>query len=241
MNEYIKNEIRDHYAKIEFFHPSHNSMSMALLAALSELFVELNNVDDIKCIILTSAGQGSFCAGANFEELKNIRDEKEGLEFFSGFGNVINSMRQCSKLVIGRIHGKSVGGGVGLISACDIAFGTIRSSIRLSELAIGIGPFVIAPAVIRKTGIAAFSDLSLNPAEWKGPEWAQAHGLFSKVFNDTVEMDDFIINYIESLSSFSTEAIAENKRLLWSGTDDWAEVMKSRAAISGKLILNSKF
>jgi methylglutaconyl-CoA hydratase len=239
MQEYIKYEIKEHCAVIEFYHPAHNSMSMKLLKSMAELFDDLNDVKDIKCILLTSAGKGSFCAGANFEELKSIKNESEGLHFFSGFGNVINSMRRCTKLVIGRIHGKAVGGGVGLISACDIAFGTVNTSIRLSELAIGIGPFVIAPAVIRKTGIAAFSDLSFNPLEWKSADWAQNHGLFSKVFENTEGLDDHIKSYVDCISSFSIDAIAENKKLLWEGTENWHQLLLDRAAISGKLILNS--
>ena len=239
MNEFIKYEITESCAVVEFYHPSHNSMNMELLKKLSLAFNELDKVPSVKCILLKSNGDRSFCAGANFDELKSIKTDEEGLTFFSGFANVINSMRSCSKLIIGRIQGKAVGGGVGLLAACDIAFGTKYASIRLSELSIGIGPFVIAPAVMRKTGIAAFSDLSLKPKEWKSAGWAKTNGLFSEVFDDIVIMDEHLREYIEEISSYSLGAITENKKLLWFGTENWPEIMADRAAISGKLALNS--
>lgn len=241
MSEYVKYEISGSCAIIEFYHPSHNSMNMALLQTMSTAFHEIDKMQNIKCILLKSNGERSFCAGANFEELKNIKTPEQGLKFFSGFGNVINSMRTSSKIVIGRVQGKAVGGGVGLIAACDIAFGTTFSSIRLSELAIGIGPFVIAPAVIRKTGISAFSELSLKPEEWKNASWAKEKGLISEVFDDISQMDQHIDKYINEISKYNIDALSENKKLLWLGTENWPRIMDERAAISGRLALNSDF
>ncbi|MBK7094637.1 MAG: enoyl-CoA hydratase/isomerase family protein [Saprospiraceae bacterium] len=239
MNEYINYEISGSIAIMEFFHPSHNSMNMDLLETMSLAFSEIDKIPQVKCILLKSHGERSFCAGANFEELKSIKTPEQGLKFFSGFGNVINSMRTCSKIVIGRIQGKAVGGGVGLMAACDIAFGTKYSSIRLSELSIGIGPFVIAPAVIRKTGLSAFSELSLKPTVWKDASWAKANGLVSEVFDDILQMDEYIDNYLKEISGYSIDALSENKKLLWQGTENWPQIMSERAAISGRLALNA--
>jgi len=212
---------------------------MDLLETMALAFIEIDKMPHVKCILLKSHGEKSFCAGANFEELKSIKTPEQGLKFFYGFGNVINSMRTCSKIVVGRIQGKAVGGGVGLIAACDIAFGTKYSSIRLSELSIGIGPFVIAPAVIRKTGLSAFSELSLKPMIWKDASWAKANGLFSEVFDDIAQMDEYIDNYLKEISAYNIDALSENKKLLWQGTENWPGLMADRAAISGKLALNA--
>lgn len=241
MEGYIKSEVTGCCAVLEFFHPMHNSMTMELLGKLSKAIDEVEKLPGIKCILLKSGGERSFCAGANFDELKSISDADEGLTFFSGFANVINSIRKSSKLVIGRIQGKAVGGGVGLVSACDIAFGIRYSSVRLSELSIGLGPFVIASAVIRKTGLPAFSELALRPLEWKDAHWAKNNGMFSEVFEDSGKMDERIDKYIQEISSYSTDAIREIKRLLWYGTDHWPELMTERAAISGTLALDLKF
>lgn len=240
MDEYIKYDLQGHCATIEFYHPAHNSMNLDLLETMSLAFSEIDKIPQVKCILLKSHGERSFCAGANFEELKSIKTPEQGLKFFSGFGNVINSMRTCSKIVIGRIQGKAVGGGVGLMAACDIAFGTKYSSIRLSELSIGIGPFVIAPAVIRKTGLSAFSELSLKPTVWKDASWAKSNGLVSEVFDDILQMDEYIDNYLKEISGYSIDALSENKKLLWQGTENWPQIMSERAAISGRLALNAE-
>lgn len=234
-------EISDKNATIEFYHEEHNSMTLEMLSDLASLFDKLSNENRINTIILKSKGEKTFCAGANFNELKKISTFEEGKEFFSGFGNVILSMKNCSKLIVGRVQGKAVGGGMGLISACDIAFATEMSSLRLSELSIGIGPFVIALPVIRKIGIAAFSDLTLNPKEWKEATWAKEKGLFSKIFRDIESLDNHIENYIIEFAKYSQSSLVEIKKLIWHGTDHWPEFMNESAGKSGKLVLDVKF
>ncbi|MEZ4906714.1 MAG: enoyl-CoA hydratase/isomerase family protein [Saprospiraceae bacterium] len=240
MKPYVDFQIKDKYAEIEFFHHEHNSMNLELLGKLRNTIIELSGNNNINSIILKSHGDRTFCAGANINEFKNLNDIDQSKEFFSGFGNVILAMKQSPKLIIGRIQGKAVGGGVGLLSACDIAFGTNYSSIRLSELSIGIGPFVIAEAVIRKIGLASFSDMTLNPLKWKDAEWAKNHGLFSEIYDSINTLDENLKEYIEELSSYSSEAITENKKLLWHGTENWKSLMEDRAEISGRLVLQKK-
>lgn len=237
MEPYVDFQIKGRYAEIEFYHPEHNSMNLDLLKKLKDDINELSENNDINSIILKSFGDRTFCAGANLNEFKNLKNIDESKDFFSGFGNVILAMKESPKLIIGRIQGKAVGGGVGLLAACDIAFGTAYSSIRLSELSIGIGPFVIAEAVIRKTGLAAFSDMTLNPQKWKDAKWAKIHGLYSEIFDDVESLDDNLYKYITGISSYSTEAIEGNKRLLWQGTEHWQSLMEKRAEISGRLVL----
>jgi methylglutaconyl-CoA hydratase len=240
MSEYIKTTLEDNYAVIEFYHPSHNSLHSGLLEELKTTIEGMEKNDDVKCIMLQSGGERTFCAGANFDEMKAIDSKEKGNKFFSGFGGVISAMKNSSKLIIGRVQGKAVGGGVGLISACDIVFATKFASVRLSELAIGIGPFVIAPAVQRKIGVASFSELSLKPKEWKDPFWAQEKGLYSEVFETTQILDSYCQKYIEEISSYNIEAIRNIKLMLWHGTEDWEELMAERAEISGKLVLKLK-
>ena len=241
MEGYIKTEIKNNYAIVEFYHPAHNSLNSSLLQDLKESIEKLSESDEVKCILLKSGGNRVFCAGANFEEMKSLKNETEGEKFFSGFGNVIRAMKESPKIIVGRIQGKAVGGGTGLIAACDIAFATKYAAVRLSELSIGIGPFVIEPAVKRKLGLAAMSELTLNPKRWKDANWCMDKGLYSDVFESTELLDKHVQTYMEELSGYSRDALQEIKKMLWHDTQDWTQLMQYRASISGKLALKAKF
>jgi methylglutaconyl-CoA hydratase len=225
-------------ATITFGHPASNSFPSELLHLLTEELHQLSTRTDITLIVLQSEGQGAFCAGASFDELLAVSNFVEGTQFFSGFANVINAIRKCSKLIIGRIHGKAVGGGVGLAAACDYTFATHDSALKLSEIAIGIGPFVIEPVVSKKIGKTAMSELTLAPTEWKDATWGNQKGLYSKVFGTVSEMDDALFSFTTKLASYNPEALSEMKKVLWEGTENWDVLLKERAAISGKLVLS---
>ena len=229
----------DHYiATVTFSHPKSNSFPSELLQKLVDTFNRLSLDDNVKVILLQSEGTKAFCAGASFDELLVVEDEASGKAFFSGFANLINSMRKCSKIIIGRIHGKAVGGGIGIAAACDYCFATEASDIKLSELTIGIGPFVIAPALERKMGISALSDLSLNAKSWKTAYWAEKKGLFNTVYENTRDLDNGIDILTQQLSQYNPEALLEMKKIFWEGTEHWDELLIKRAEISGKLVLS---
>ena len=230
--------IENRIATVEFGHPASNSFVLELLNRLSEELHKLSENPEIAVILLKSEGNRAFCAGASFEELTAIATLEEGKVFFSGFANVINAMRLCKKPIIGRVQGKAVGGGVGLISACDYVFATVDAAIRLSELSIGVAPLVIAPAVERKLGKSGLAELSLAPTEWKNAYWAQEKSLYAKVFDQSKEMDKEIDFFVEKLASYNPEAIEEWKKVLWEGTDHWDTLLVERAAITGKLVLS---
>ena len=239
MNEgTIQNRIRDGIATIEFYHPRGNSFPTAQLKALEATFRSLGANDEVKIIVLQSDMQNAFCGGASFEELLAIETEEQGKEFFSGFARVINAMRTCPKIIIGRIHGKAVGGGVGLAAACDYCMSTEGASTRLSELALGIGPFVIAPAIRRKMGVAALSEMSLSPTSWHTAYWAKGKGLFAKVYENKTDLDTEVQLLASKLANYSSVALNEMKRVFWEGTDHWDKLLDERAAISGKLVLS---
>ncbi|PCH72285.1 MAG: enoyl-CoA hydratase [Flavobacteriaceae bacterium] len=237
-NGSLYTSIQDGIASIEFYHSASNSLPSNLLERLSNAFNDLSKNEKVQVIILKSEKEKAFCAGASFNELTAISDPTEGAAFFMGFANVLNAMRTCSKLIIGRIQGKTVGGGVGLAAACDYCFATEAASIKLSELTIGIGPFVIAPAVTRKMGIAAFSELSLDATHWQNAYWAQKKGLYTHVYEDIKEMDSAIKNFSEKLTSYNPAALTALKRVFWEGTAHWETLLKERALISGKLVLS---
>lgn len=239
-NGSLYTKIENRIATVEFGHRAGNSFVAEMLDRLTAEFNQLSNNDAISIIVLKSEGERAFCAGASFDELMAISNMEEGKLFFSGFANVINAMRNCKKVIVGRVQGKAVGGGVGLVSACDYVFATVDAAIRLSELTIGIAPLVIAPAVERKIGKAAISNLSLSPTEWKNAYWAQEKGLFSKVFDDTRKMDKELHFFTEKLASYNPQALEEWKKVLWEGTSDWDSLLTVRAEITGKLVL-SKF
>ena len=234
----IETIINGNIATLLFFHPSSNSFPSTLLQQLTDEINALSKNDSVSIIILKSAGTGAFCAGASFDELLSVSNYEEGSRFFSGFANVINAMRKCPKLIIGRIHGKAVGGGVGLASACDYSFATTKSEIKLSEIAIGIGPFVIEPVVSRKIGKMAMSEMTLNPTAWKTSKWAFEKGLFSEVFENIEDLDIRLEEYTNELSSYNPDALLEMKKVLWEGTSHWDSLLYERAAISGRLVLS---
>ncbi len=223
--------------RLMFYHPSHNSMPSNLLNELVEKIEEAGTLDEVKVIVLQSKGDRTFCAGANFDELLAINDFESGKLFFSGFANVINAMRRCPKLIIGRVQGKAIGGGVGLAAATDYCFATQYAAVRLSELSLGIGPFVVGPAVERKIGLAAFSEMTINATEWKSAKWAKEKGLFAAVFDTTGEMDTAIDELTRKLASSSPQAMKALKRMFWEGTENWEQLLRDRAAASGRLVL----
>lgn len=237
-NGSLYTNIQDNIATIEFGHPASNSFVSELLDRLAKEFDKLSNDRDVNVIILKSEGDKAFCAGASFDELVAVTNLEEGKVFFSGFANVINAMRKCKKVIIGRVQGKTVGGGVGLAAACDYVFASENASIRLSELAIGIAPFVIAPAVVRKIGTAALSELSLSPTEWKTAYWAQEKGLFSNVFDSINELDKELDIFANNLADYNPQALEDWKKVLWENTDHWDTLLSERAGITGKLVLS---
>jgi methylglutaconyl-CoA hydratase len=237
MEGYIKSEIKNQLGIVSFFHPAHNSLPSILLKELRQAIKDADDNEDVKIILIKSEGEKTFCSGASFTELSSLTNEEESKSFFMGFANVINEIRLCKKIVIGRIHGKAIGGGVGLASACDYALASKYSSIRLSELAVGIGPFVIGPAVERKVGLSAFSQMALSPEEWQTAEWAKQKGLFQEAFDSVEQLDAYIDHFIEKLLSYNPEALAELKKIFWKGTEQWDVLLAERAGISGKLLL----
>ena len=238
LNGYVKTEILNGIATIEFFHPQSNSLPGALLQQLAHEITQAGHNNDVRVIVLRSAGGKAFCAGASFTELIAIKNKTEGLQFFSGFAQVINAMRKCPRFIIARIHGKCVGGGVGLAAGADYAIAAEGADVKLSELAIGIGPFVIGPAVERKMGGSAFSQLSINATSWQDAGWAHLKGLYAELHTTTTSMDEAVNDLSRQLAHSNPEAMAEMKKIFWQGTGHWDELLHERAAISGKLILS---
>lgn len=237
-NGSLYTNIHNHIATVEFGHPASNSFPSELLQRLTDELNKLSENNDVHIIVLKSEGEKAFCAGASFNELLEVSNLEDGGTFFSGFANVINAMRKCSKLIVGRIHGKAVGGGVGLAAACDYALATEHSAIKLSEFTIGIGPFVIAPAVERKMGVAALAEMTIAADEWKNAYWAKEKGLYAKVFETTKDLDKEIDILTTKLAGYNPEALQAMKKVLWEGTENWDNLLSERAAISGKLVLS---
>jgi len=237
-NGSLYTNIENNIATIEFGHPASNSFVIDLLDRLTKELDKVSENKEVSTIILKSEGEKAFCAGASFDELVAVSTPEEGRTFFSGFANVINAMRTCKKPIIGRIQGKSVGGGVGIIAACDYVFAVEAASIKLSEVTIGIAPLVIAPALERKIGKAGLSVLAFAPTEWKNAYWAKEEGLFSKVFESISEMDKELGFFSEKLASYNPDALEEMKSVLWEGTEHWNTLLLERAERTGKLALS---
>ena len=241
MDAYVKSEFHKGITSIEFFHPQSNSLPGKLLDELAKAIHAAGNDEETSVVLIRSFGDKAFCAGASFDELAAIRSKEEGLKFFSGFAQVINAMRICPKLIIGRIHGKCVGGGVGLAAAVDYAIATEAAEVKLSELAVGIGPFVVGPAVERKIGNSAYSQLAIDATRWRSAEWARKRGLYAELYNTVEDMDEAISRLAYLLVQSSPEAMAELKKVFWKGTEHWDHLLVERAAISGRLVLSDQF
>ena len=235
---HVISTIENQIGIIEFGHPLSNSLPGNILNKLALTITELSKNENCKVILLKSAGDRAFCAGASFDELVAIKDLEEGRIFFSGFAKVINACRTSQKIIVARIQGKAVGGGVGIAASADYAFATKHSAVKLSELAIGIGPFVVGPAVQRKIGLSAMSELAIDATQWRSAEWAQNKGLYSSVSESSEIMDEKINELIQKLANSNPDAIRELKEIFWAGTEDWDELLARRAEISGRLVLS---
>lgn len=238
MEAFVKSEIKNGIGTITFFHPQSNSMPGAQLRNLAAEVEKLGKDDACKVIILKSEGDKAFCAGASFDELIQIKDIDTGLKFFSGFAAVINAMRKAPKFVLARVQGKAVGGGVGIASAADYTYAVEGASVKLSELAVGIGPFVVGPAVERKVGTSAFCQLTINATEWQSAQWAKEKGLYAELFANTAEMDKAIEGLAGRLATSNPEAMAMLKKIMWEGTENWDQLLIERAGMSGTLVLS---
>ena len=238
MNGHVTSHVENGINTIEFFHPRSNSLPGKILEQLAHEIHFAGTHHETKVIILKSAGDGTFCAGASFDELMAIASEAEGLKFFSGFALVINAMRKCPKFIIGRIQGKCVGGGVGLAAAVDYAIATDTCEVKLSELAVGIGPFVVGPVIEKRIGSSGFSHLAIDAALWRSSDWAKRKGLFAEVHASIENMDESVQRLANTLSHSNPEAMMEMKKIFWEGTGHWDELLRQRAAVSGRLVLS---
>lgn len=234
----IESSVRDGIGRIVFSHPAHNSLPGKLLGELTQTIQAMGANPEARVVVLQSGGDRTFCAGASFDELSAIQDLKAGRQFFMGFANVINALRKIPQLVIGRVQGKAVGGGVGLASAVDYCLASKYAAIKLSELAIGIGPFVVGPAVARKVGDSAMSQLAIDATGWRSAEWARDWGLYAQIFDDNDQLDEAVETLARRLADSNPEAMAELKKTFWAGTEYWDDLLADRAAISGRLVLS---
>ena len=235
---HVNLEVNSGIATIEFGHPLSNSLPGKILRKLASVISEQGNNDAVNVIVLKSSGDRTFCAGASFDELLSIDNKQTGNIFFQGFAEVINACRKCPKFIIGRVQGKAVGGGVGLASAVDYCLATRHASIKLSELAVGIGPFVVGPAVERKIGLSAMSSLTINATEWRSAQWALSNGLYTDIYEEVSEMDKEIQRLSNQLNKSNPEAMRLLKKVFWEGTEHWDELLSQRAAMSGELVLS---
>ena len=236
----VTTAIADGVATVSFHHPKGNSLPGAQLRRLADAITVLAENGEARVVVLRSEGTGPFCAGASFAELQEISasgDAAAGREFFMGFARVIVAMTTCPQMIVARVHGKAVGGGVGIVAASDYAIATSQSAVRLSELAVGIGPFVVGPAIERKVGLGAFAAMATD-ADWRSAEWAEQHGLYAQVRASIAELDGAVAAIADRLARSNPEAMRKMKAVFWEGTDHWGRLLAERAEMSGTLVLS---
>ncbi len=235
---YVKTDVKDGIGTVTFHHPKSNSLPGTILRQMAEAIELMADRPEVRVIVLRSDGDRAFCAGASFDELVAIADEQQGLSFFSGFAHVINAIRKAPCMVLGRVQAKTVGGGVGLAAAVDVCYAHSSASVRLSELAVGIGPFVVGPAVERRVGTGNFTLLSTTPAQWRSAQWATEKGLYAATFGTHAELDAAVDAHAKELAAYSPQAMAELKAVCWKGTENWDQLLVERAKLSGRLVLS---
>jgi methylglutaconyl-CoA hydratase len=238
MSGFVKTTIQDGISVITFQHPAHNSLPANLLAALTTAIQAAGNDPNTQLVVLRSEGEKTFCAGASFDELAAIRTREQGKQFFMGFANVLNAMRTCPKFIVARVHGRAIGGGVGIAAAADYCIASQYATIKLSELAVGIGPFVIGPAVERKMGFSAFSELGIAAFEWRTAHWAKQKGLYHEVFDSIEQTDAYLKHFCDNLKQYHPTAMQQLKQIFWKDTAHWDTLLAERAQISGELVLS---
>lgn len=229
-------EVAGGIATIRFGHPKSNSLPGALLRTLAATITQAGQDPAARVIVLASEGSGPFCAGASFDELKVISSPEQGQQFFSGFAGVILAMIRAPKFVLARVHGKAAGGGVGVIAAADWAIATEGAALKLSELAVGIGPFVVGPVIERKIGLAHFSAMAVD-ADWRSAAWGATAGLYAEMRDTVGSMDETLGKRAQWLAGCNPAAMAQLKRVFWSGTEAWDSLLRDRALMSGSLVL----
>ena len=234
---YVRTHVTDGIGRIEFHHPKSNALPGHLLRELAATVTAVSETPGIRVLVLQSGGSGPFCAGASFDELTAISDTAQGQEFFSGFAGVILAMIRAPQFVISRVHGKAAGGAVGLIAASDFSMAVDKASAKLSELAVGIGPFVVGPVIEKKIGLAGFSQMAVD-ADWRDAAWCERHGLYARLYPDVPALDAGIDALATTLAASNPEAIAQLKRVFWAGTEQWDTLLAERAAMSGTLVLS---
>ena len=235
---HVRSEVHNGIATVEFFHPQSNALPSRILEELAKEVHSVANDDDARVVIIRSSGDKAFCAGASFDELASIKTAEQGLAFFSGFAHLINEMRKCPKMIIARVHGKCVGGGLGIAAAADYCIAVEKAEVRLSELSLGIGPFVVGPPVERKIGLSAFSQIALDATLWRSADWAKRKGLYAEVHESVENLDESIERLAIALSHSNPVAMAEMKKIFWKGTEHWDTLLFERAAISGRLVIS---
>ena len=234
---YVRSQVEEGVATITFFHPKGNSLPGRLLAELAAAVTDAGRNADARVIVLRSDGYGPFCAGASFAELQAISDAESGKKFFMGFVNLIIAMIRAPKFIVTRVHGKVVGGGVGIVSASDFAIAANSASLRLSELAVGLGPFIVGLPIQKKIGLGPFSAMAVD-ADWRDAEWGHRHGLYAELHDDVASLDAALDSRVKTLASSNPEAMAQLKKVFWEGTDGWSAELDARAGMSGTLVLS---
>ncbi|RXG27361.1 enoyl-CoA hydratase/isomerase family protein [Leeuwenhoekiella marinoflava] len=235
---FVKLDVEGAVGTLTFYTPEHNALPIAILTDLEQQIIKADAHADLKVLVIKSGGDRTFCAGASFKELIAIENETQGKGFFMGFAKVILAMRASRLLTIVRVQGKAVGGGVGLAAAADYCLASQYAAIKLSEISIGIGPFVIGPAVTRKIGVSAFSQMTINAQEFYSAEWAKEKGLYAEVLNSAEDLDAAVDKLANELATYNPEALMECKKMFWSGSEGWKELLEDRATTSGKLVLS---
>ncbi|MDH6252173.1 methylglutaconyl-CoA hydratase [Chryseobacterium sp. H1D6B] len=236
MNEFVVSEVKNNIAEITFGTPKSNSLPGAILEKLAQTILDEGAKEEVKAILVKSEGEKAFCAGASFDELLAIEELEASTKFFGGFAKVLNAMRNCGKIVVVRVQGKTTGGGVGIACGADYCFAVKDAALALTEVNLGIGPFVIGPYVERKIGKSQFSAMAID-ADFRSAAWAEQHNVYHSVSENISEMDMALEKFLQTLASRSIEALSLIKKVSWEGTDHFNELMPARIHMSASLIL----
>ena len=191
-----------------------NAFNAAVVAALYEAFETLQGADHVRVVFIRGAG-GTFCAGADLAWMRDAADWSEGdnRDDAMGLAKMLKALHDVPALTVALVEGAAMGGGAGIVAACDMAVAVKGAKFAFSEVKLGLIPATIAPYVIEAVGPRTARALFAT-AELFDADRAQDHGLVSQVLASADGIDGFVRTLSDAMKACAPGAVGDAKRLV---------------------------
>jgi methylglutaconyl-CoA hydratase len=192
----------------------HNAFDEEMIASLTSTFTELSSDTSLRAVVLKASGK-SFCAGGDLNWMKRAADftEAENKADALKLAGMVDAIYACPHLTIALVKGAVFGGGVGVVSACDVVIADKDSSkFSLSEVKLGLIPAAIAPYVLRAIGARNMGRYAVTAERFCAKKAGKMGLVHDKVHGET-ELESALTDLLKSISSNAPEAMREAKKL----------------------------